>query len=69
MVFSGFDVSAGDPPGAVKGAATTRVSVQVAAGATVVVLDEEWLVRAVSPTARDGLRIEVRGTSEFYPDD
>lgn len=40
----------------------------IAAGATVVVRDEEWLVRAVSPTARDGLRIEVRGTSELVRD-
>lgn len=40
----------------------------IAAGATVVVRDEEWLVRAVSPTAHDGLRIEVRGTSELVRD-
>jgi hypothetical protein len=33
-----------------------------------VVRDEEWLVRAVSPTARDGLRIEVRGSSELVRD-
>ena len=40
----------------------------LAAGATVVVRDEEWLVRVAFPTTRDGMRIEVRGTSELVRD-
>ena len=61
MVFSGYDVSAGDPPGAVEGAATADAAVQSAAGPTVAVRNEELLVRAVSPTAGDGLRVELHG--------
>ena len=40
----------------------------IAAGATVVVRDEEWLVRSVSQTQADGLKVEVRGTSELVRD-
>ncbi len=40
----------------------------IAAGATVVVRDEEWLVRAVASTKADGLRVDVRGTSELVRD-
>lgn len=40
----------------------------IAAGTTVVVRDEEWLVRAVSQTLADGLRVDVRGASELVRD-
>ena len=46
----------------------TKLETPVAAGATVVVRDEEWLVRAVSETKADGLRVDVRGTSELVRD-
>lgn len=42
--------------------------IPIAAGATVVVRDEEWLVRAVAQTRHDGLRVDVRGTSELVRD-
>lgn len=40
----------------------------VAAGAQVVVRDEEWLVRAVRTTEFDGVRIEVTGITELVRD-
>lgn len=42
--------------------------VDVAAGAQVVVRDEEWLVRSVTTTQRDGARVEVTGISELVRD-
>lgn len=42
--------------------------IPLAVGATVVVRDEEWLVRAVDQTRADGLRVDVRGTSELVRD-
>ena len=47
---------------------TPHQNLQIAPGATVVVRDEEWLVRAVTPTRADGKRVEVRGTSELVRD-
>ena len=40
----------------------------IAAGAQIVVRDEEWLVRSVRQTEHDGLRIEVTGVSELVRD-
>lgn len=40
----------------------------IAAGAQVVVRDEEWLVRAVRRTQRGDLRVEVTGTTELVRD-
>ena len=40
----------------------------IAVGATVVIRDEEWLVRSVSQTSRDGMRVDVRGRSELVRD-
>lgn len=40
----------------------------VAAGEMVVVRDEEWLVRSVRQTPRDGTRLEVAGVSELVRD-
>ncbi|HTJ70692.1 MAG TPA: SNF2-related protein [Actinospica sp.] len=37
-------------------------------GSQILVRDEEWLVRKVTPTQRDGLMIEVTGVSEFVRD-
>ncbi len=36
---------------------------EVAAGERIVVRDEEWLVRTVRNTERDGVRVEVTGVS------
>lgn len=44
------------------------VTADIAAGSQVVVRDEEWLVRSVRRTARDGLRVEVTGSSELVRD-
>ncbi|RCW45882.1 SNF2 domain-containing protein [Halopolyspora algeriensis] len=40
----------------------------IAAGAQIVVRDEEWLVRSVHRTEHDGLRIEASGASELVRD-
>ncbi len=40
----------------------------IAAGAQVEIRDEEWLVRTVRRTERDGLRLEVTGASELVRD-
>ncbi|MCA1677376.1 MAG: helicase, partial [Actinobacteria bacterium] len=40
----------------------------IAAGAQVEIRDEEWLVRSVRRTERDGLRLEVTGASELVRD-
>lgn len=44
------------------------VAPDIAAGAQVEVRDEEWLVRSVRRTERDGLRLEVMGASELVRD-
>ncbi len=41
---------------------------RIAPGTRVEVRDEEWLVRSVSPTRHDGLRVEVTGISELVRD-
>lgn len=41
---------------------------RIAPGTRVEVRDEEWLVRSVSPTRHDGLRVEVVGVSELVRD-
>ena len=40
----------------------------IAAGERIVVRDEEWLVRAVRNTERDGVRVEVTGVSSLVRD-
>ena len=40
---------------------------EVAAGERIVVRDEEWLVRTVRNTERDGVRVEVTGVSSAGP--
>ncbi|MCK0517655.1 DEAD/DEAH box helicase [Williamsia sp. DF01-3] len=40
----------------------------IAAGERVIIRDEEWLVRAVRSTERDGTRVEVTGVSELVRD-
>jgi ERCC4-related helicase len=41
---------------------------EVAAGERIVVRDEEWLVRAVRNTERDGVRVEVTGVTSLVRD-
>jgi len=41
---------------------------EVAAGERIVVRDEEWLVRTVHNTERDGVRVEVTGVSPLVRD-
>jgi len=41
---------------------------EVAAGERIVVRDEEWLVRTVRNTERDGVRVEVTGVSRLVRD-
>ncbi len=47
---------------------TATTTPDIAAGAQVIVRDEEWLVRSVRGTERDGLRVEVTGSSELVRD-
>lgn len=47
------------------GAATTP---DIAAGAQIVVRDEEWIVRSVRRTEQDGLRVDASGASELVRD-
>src|SRR5699024_3020033 len=49
-------------------AAETTTTPDIAPGAQIIVRDEQWLVRSVRPTERDGLRIEASGASELVRD-